>query len=370
MIGFNLLEKHLLVIFIIKFLALVAYGEPVVTFELADGEYSIDYGRQKGKGAFGQVYAGGVRKNDSYKSAVVKVVGDSEKGDKISSDEAYNLLFARGVKSDHLIEIYGYHRTNEKSFYWMEEVTPLRKLIDLREVMDAPALVKYSQRLLFGLWQFLEDFNTKGLHHGDLRPPNLGFDAKGMLKVFDMDSVQLLTTEDFRMGTVEYSPPELLMDTGGGVWSDRYSLGVLLYELVTGVTPESLIPPLPRGIRRISQITSLWMDDYEGDYLEPAIEHYHTHLKSMNLSESERGYFLRLGGLIEALLQKDEKSREKKVREFYKSLMGGVFKDSLLPGDVIKNLFSEWAVSPADSACFHNLASPLAPTGQWKKDSQ
>ena len=88
----------------------------------------------------------------------------------------------------------------------------------------------------------LEFAHSRGIVHRDLKPGNVWLTSDGVAKIGDFGvAVALdrsrLTTEGMMVGTVSYMPPEQAM--GGEVTprSDLYSLGAMLYEMVTGQPP-------------------------------------------------------------------------------------------------------------------------------------
>ncbi len=91
----------------------------------------------------------------------------------------------------------------------------------------------------------LRAFHRKEILHQDLKPDNLLIDAQDRVKIVDFGSCRVAGFEeicgpierDLILGTVDYAAPEYQLCMPAGTWSDLFSLGCILYFLLTGQHP-------------------------------------------------------------------------------------------------------------------------------------
>src|SRR5262249_24391786 len=125
------------------------------------------------------------------------------------------------------------------------------QMLARRELMPLRSVVDFANELA----QALEEAHSRGIIHRDVKPSNVMVTRHGHVKVMDFglakrtgaagvsdhsSGVQLSTTlsgAGMRFGTPAYMSPEQIVDDVLDARSDLFPLGVVLYELTTGVHP-------------------------------------------------------------------------------------------------------------------------------------
>ena len=124
-------------------------------------------------------------------------------------------------------------------------------------VREGPLSVRDSLVLVSEIARGLAFAHRHGVVHRDVKPHNVIIDLEGKPKVTDfgiarsLDREEGLTTTGTLLGTSDYLAPEQASGAPVSERSDQYSLGVLLYELLTGEVPypaESLVQAAMRHV--------------------------------------------------------------------------------------------------------------------------
>ena len=137
---------------------------------------------------------------------------------------------------------------SQGKYYIASEYVPGVPLSE--QIQIARPTFEQSAQWLGQLADALDYAHREGILHRDIKPANIMIDAKkrpqimdfGLAKLIDQDSSQ--TIEGSLLGTPAYMSPEQARGAleEVGPHSDQYSLGVVMYELITGVRPFSGAP--------------------------------------------------------------------------------------------------------------------------------
>jgi eukaryotic-like serine/threonine-protein kinase len=119
---------------------------------------------------------------------------------------------------------------------------PLRQIIDGNGALSPGRAI----RITLAVCQALDYLHNRGVLYRDLKPENIMVDAEDRIKLIDFgmasESRGILWARpslDDSMGTPDYASPEQLKGKRGDVRSDIYSLGIMLFEMLTGEVPFS-----------------------------------------------------------------------------------------------------------------------------------
>jgi serine/threonine protein kinase len=116
----------------------------------------------------------------------------------------------------------------------------------LRDILDEKKKLssERAERIALGIAEALEYIHEGGVIHRDLKPENVMVDAEDRIKLIDFGLAgevagRRLTFAHLTksMGTPDYISPEQVKGQRGDARSDIYSLGIILYEMLTGQVP-------------------------------------------------------------------------------------------------------------------------------------
>jgi serine/threonine protein kinase/Tfp pilus assembly protein PilF len=201
------------------------------------GRYQII--EELGRGGMGQVYKVLDTQIDERIALKILLPGISEETSTIErfSNE---LKIARQITHKNVCRMYHFGKDGDSHYITMEYVTGenLKSFITRSGHLTVGKAVFIGLQICGGL----DEAHKLGVVHRDLKPHNIIIDEEGNAKVMDFGIARSVKTRGITgtgtvIGTPEYMSPE--QAEGGEVdpRSDIYSLGVILFEMVTGTTP-------------------------------------------------------------------------------------------------------------------------------------
>lgn len=207
---------------------------------LVDGRYLV--GARIARGGMAAVYEAIDTRLD--RTVALKVMAES-----LGNADDFGQRFVREARSaarlthPNIVAVYDQGDDHGVVFLVMEYVAGRRTLRDLiRE--EAPLAPRRAAQLIEEVARGIAAAHESGVVHRDIKPENVLIDPRGQLKVADFGLARLIestsavtSTGGLLMGTVSYLPPELMTDGIVDARSDVYALGVMFFELLTGMKP-------------------------------------------------------------------------------------------------------------------------------------
>jgi beta-lactam-binding protein with PASTA domain len=162
---------------------------------------------------------------------------------------------AAAMQHPNIVSIYDRGEWDGTSYIAMEcvEGPTLKQLIQQR----GPAGPGAATDIAIEILQALRYAHKRGIVHRDIKPQNVLIDEEGRAKVADFGiahaGVSDMTDEGAMLGTVQYVSPEQAQGRPVSPRSDLYSVGVVLYELLTGQVPFDGEAPVSIALKQVSE---------------------------------------------------------------------------------------------------------------------
>ena len=175
------------------------------------------------------------------RNVAVKVLrGDLATDEKFVRRFQREALSASSLSNPNIVEVYDVGEDNGEYYIVMEYVEGkhLKNLLKKRGKLTVPEVVDIVLQITNGLSVAHDSY----IIHRDIKPQNILILDNGLIKITDfgiavaMNATQLTQTNSV-MGSVHYLPPEQASGKGATLQSDIYSIGILMYELLTGKLP-------------------------------------------------------------------------------------------------------------------------------------
>ncbi|HYQ10742.1 MAG TPA: Stk1 family PASTA domain-containing Ser/Thr kinase [Gaiellaceae bacterium] len=218
---------------------------------LFDGRYRIQ--RKLGAGGMADVYL--AEDQELGRRVAIKILNGRH-----ANDAQFIERFRREAKNaaalnhPNIVSIYDRGEAEDTYYIAMEflDGRTLKELIVGHGAAPVRVAIEYARQILSAL-RFA---HRHGIVHRDIKPHNVLVDAEGRVKVTDFGIARAGTSQMTEtgsiVGTAQYLSPE--QARGGEVdqRSDLYSLGVVLYELLTGKTPFEGDTPVEVAMKHLS----------------------------------------------------------------------------------------------------------------------
>lgn len=175
------------------------------------------------------------------RNVAVKVLrGDLATDEKFVRRFQREALSASSLSNPNIVEVYDVGEDNGEYYIVMEYVEGkhLKNLLKKRGKLTVPEVIDIVLQITNGLSVAHDSY----IIHRDIKPQNILILDNGLVKITDfgiavaMNATQLTQTNSV-MGSVHYLPPEQASGKGATLQSDIYSIGILMYELLTGKLP-------------------------------------------------------------------------------------------------------------------------------------
>ena len=180
--------------------------------------------------------------------------------DEFSGDEEFRRRFrAEGeavamLSHPNIVQVYDVSSSDSANYIVMELIDG----ISLKQYMEVKGVLNWKETLHFAMQiaKGLEHAHSRGIVHRDIKPHNVMVLKNGSVKVMDfgiarvMNKSNTLTKE--ALGSVHYISPEQAKGSYTDNRSDIYSLGVVMYEMMTGRPPYDGESPVAVAIQHIN----------------------------------------------------------------------------------------------------------------------
>jgi len=221
--------------------------------KLSNGRYAV--GQMIGTGGMADVYLG-VDARLNREVAIKVLRRDLAKDPAFVARFKKEALAAGGLNHPGIVAVYDSGEENDCPYIVMELISG----ITLRQLMQNGEISKSkSLEIIKGILQALDYSHSKGIVHRDVKPGNIMIADSGDIKVMDFgiaratDDIGATMTSSWNVvGTAQYLSPEQATGEVADGRSDLYSLGCVMYELLTGRPPFTGDTPVSVAYQHVS----------------------------------------------------------------------------------------------------------------------
>ena len=221
--------------------------------KLSNGRYTV--GEMIGTGGMADVYLGKDTRLD--RDVAIKVLRrDLAKDPAFVARFKKEALAAGGLNHPGIVAVYDSGEENNSPYIVMELVSG----VTLRQmILNEPISLQRTLEIIKGILQALDYSHSKSIVHRDVKPGNIMITDSGDIKVMDFgiaratgDIGATMTSTWNVVGTAQYLSPEQATGEVADGRSDLYSLGCVMYELLTGTPPFTGDTPVSVAYQHVS----------------------------------------------------------------------------------------------------------------------
>ncbi len=217
------------------------------------GRYQVI--EELGRGGMGKVYK--VFDTEIDAKIALKIIKPEIAADKATIERFRNeLKMARDISHKNICRMYDLGREAGLYYITMEYVQgeDLRNMIRMSGRLGIGTAVSVARQISEGL----AEAHRRGIIHRDLKPSNIMIDREGNIRIMDFGIARVIKTKGITgagliIGTPEYMSPEQVEGKGVDARSDIYSLGIILFEMLTGRVPFDGDTPFTVGVKQKSE---------------------------------------------------------------------------------------------------------------------
>ncbi len=165
------------------------------------------------------------------------------------------------LRHTNIVQVYDFDFDPQRELYYMvmeyiDGPTLRARLMQLNfqaEHFSIPEAISITRDLASALGYA----HSRGMIHRDLKPGNIMFDSDGRVVLTDFGIARIIsgpnvTASGSMIGTPAYMSPEQGLGQSGDHRSDIYSLGIVLYQLLTGTTPYNADTPIAIVLKHVN----------------------------------------------------------------------------------------------------------------------